>query len=113
MARDMRSRNLNRRVQFLRAEPVDDGYQFRPGPHEPYGSPILAAKDAISDRERFQAGTTAHEMTDRFVVRWTSFSSGITGKDRISCEGVTYGIVGLKELGRRQWIEITAARVDQ
>ena len=104
----MKGHNLDRRVQFLRAGMIDDGLQTRPGPHVPYGSPVAASKTPVSDGERFRAGTVAQEITDRFVVRYSALTASITGADRLVCEGVTYGIAGRKEIGRREGFEITA-----
>lgn len=103
---------LDRRIQFQRANIIDDGYQSRPGPHVAYGSPVWASKTPVSDGERFRADTVARDMTDRFVIRWSDWAAGITSADRLVCDGVSYGIIGRKELGRREGIEITAGRVD-
>lgn len=108
----MKNVNLDRRVVFLRAGEADDGYQTRPGPHVPYGRPVWASKTPVSDGERFRAGEVAQDMTDRFVVRYSALTASITGADRLICEGVTYGILGRKEIGRREGFEITAGRVD-
>lgn len=103
---------MDRRVQFLRAGIIDDGLQERLGPHVPYGSPVWASKTPISDGERVRADTVAQDRTDRFVVRYSALSASITGKDRLTCEGVTYGLVGKKEIGRREGFEITAVRIE-
>ena len=108
----MNAGRMDRRVQFLRAGIIDDGLQERLGPHVPYGSPVWASKTPISDGERVRADTVAQDRTDRFVVRYSALTASITGKDRLVCEGVTYGIAGRKEIGRREGIEITASRVD-
>ena len=103
---------LDRRVQFLRAAIIDGGMRQRRGDFLPYGSPVWASKTPISDGERFRADAVARDQTDRFVVRYSALTASITGKDRLICEGVTYGIAGRKEIGRREGIEITASRVD-
>lgn len=41
----------------------------------------------------------------RFIIRYTS---DITTKDRISFDSNTWDIRFLKEIGRREWLEITA-----
>ena len=107
----MKGVNLDRRVQFLRAGMIDDGYQTRPGPYEPHGVAVWASKRDISDRERFEQATVQSQAETRFQVRWSGFTADITSKDRLICEGQTYAIIGLKEIGRRVGIEITAARV--
>lgn len=103
--------DLDRRVHFLRAGVIDDGYQTRPGPYEPHGGPVWAARQFVRDAERYAASTVGVDAVARFTVRYSSFTAGITHKDRLTCEGRTYGIVGIKELGRRVGIEITASEV--
>ena len=111
--------HLDRRVQFLRLTLSNDEF----GPSEVWygderdnhGSRVWAKKTEVSDGERWRAGEVAAHVTSRFLVRWSSFTAGLTPKDRLICEGRTYDIVGIKETeGRRQWLEITAAaRIDQ
>jgi len=104
---------LDRRVQFLRAELVNDGYQTRPGPYDPHGHKVWASKTPVSDAEKFRADSVMRDMTDRFVVRYSSLTAGLQTSDRLVCDGVTYGIAGVKEIGRREGFEITAMRVDE
>jgi len=104
---------LDRRLQFRRFTLADGDF----GQEETWadhGSPVWAEKKDLSDTERWRAGEVAATVTTRFVVRWSTFTSALTPKDRLVCEGVTYSIVGIKEgMGRRQWLEITAsARTD-
>ena len=112
MATEPMARQLDRKVQFLRAGIIDDGIARQRGPFQPYGSPVLAGKTPVSDGERFRSGEVASTMTDRFVVRYSALTASITGSDRLTCDGVTYGISGKKEIGRRVGFEITAARID-
>lgn len=100
---------LDRRVQFLRAEVMDDGYQRTLGPHSPHGTPVWAARRDMSDAERFAAGSMRAAVMTRFTVRWSGFTAGIRPTDRLACDGRTYEIIGLKETGsRRSFIEISA-----
>ena len=108
----MNAGNMDRRVQFLRASEINDGYQTRLGPHEPYGSPVWASKKPISDGERFRGDAVMQDQSDRFVVRYSALTASLTLADRMTCEGVTYALSGKKELGRREGFEITAGRVD-
>ena len=109
----MNAGKLDRRVQFLRASSVDDGYQVRPGPYAVHGSPVWADRHQISDGERFRADAVYRDVTTRFTVRWSVFAAGITEQDRLTCEGLTFGIVGIKEIGRRDWLEITARTITE
>ncbi len=110
---------LDRRIQFRRGTLTDNGLSssFQWNTADPaadnHGTPVWAKKTEISDGERWRAGTVEASLTTRFVIRWSSFTADITAKDRLVCEGVTYNIVGIKEAeGRRQWLEITGARIN-
>lgn len=108
----MRAGDLDRLVQFLRASVEDDGYQSKPGPYVPYGGKVWAAKRDVSDSEKFAAGTLTAGITTRFQVRYSGHTASLTEADRLRCGGHTYAIVGIKELGRREGLEITCQRVE-
>lgn len=107
----MKAGRLDRRIQFLRSEMIDDGRQVRPGPYEPHGAPVWAERQLISDAERYAASTVGVDAVARFSMRHTSFTAGITHKDRLTCDDRIYAITGIKELGRRVGFEITASEV--
>lgn len=99
------------RVQVLRADRVFDGLQHRDGPHVAYGQPLWASMEPISDGERFRADSVGREMIVRFRVRLSAHSASITLSDRLECRGITYGVGGIKPLGRSGGFEITAKLV--
>jgi head-tail adaptor len=99
---------LDRRVQFLRASLVFNGLE-QVETFANHGTPIPAQKKDISDGERWRAGEVQAHITTRFQVRWSAFTAGLTPKDRLSTEGRTYDIFGIKELDRRRTLEISAA----
>lgn len=104
--------NLDRRIQFLRAALTDDGFG-QVEAFAPHGQPVPAERKDVSDGERLRAAEVQAHITTRFRVRWSAFTAGITPKDRLTTEGRTYDISGIKELNRRRTLEITAAaRVD-
>lgn len=70
---------------------------------------VWASKRDISDGEKFAASEVVAEMSTRFQIRWDQSWSDLNPKDRVVYEGRIYGIVGVKELGRRDGLEITAA----
>lgn len=109
----MEAGKLDRRVQFRRSLAQDDG--FTQGEvWTNLGAPVWASKRDVSDRERMAALEVSAVITTRFQVRHSSFTAGITPKDRLICEGLEYDITGIKEIGRRDGLEITArARPDQ
>ena len=107
----MRTGRLDRRVQFLRAARIDDGLQSRPGAFAALGQPVWAGKTPISDGERFRADTVMRDMSQRFLVRYSPLTASLALTDRILCEGETYAILGIKEIGRREGFEITAGGI--
>lgn len=70
---------------------------------------VWASKHDVSDTERLRAAEVGSNLTTRFVIRHSSTVADLNTKDRLTCEGLVYNIVGVKELGRREGIEITAA----
>lgn len=110
----MRAGALDRRIQFLRATAVDDGLATRPGSYLPHGDPVWAGRQDIRDGEKVAAGSIYGEVSCRFTVRSTTFTRGITTKDVLVEGRWHFEIIGLKDLGRRDGIEITAtARTDR
>lgn len=72
-----------------------------------------ASYEPLSDGERFRASETAANASARFVIRYGSTVADLNPKDRLTYNGDTYEIVHVKELGRREGLEITAnARAD-
>lgn len=105
----MSGHRLDRRIQFQRANTSDDGFA-EVKTFANYGQPVFGGKSDVSDGERARAGEVSAQITTRFVVRWSSFTSGISPEDQLVCDGFTYNITGIKEgSGRRQWLEITTA----
>lgn len=98
---------LDRRLEVLRAAPVDDGFGTGPALPILIGT-VWAGKRDVSDRERFANGTTEAGITTRFHVRWSAFAAAIRASDTLRCDGRAYGIVGIKEVGRHEGFEITA-----
>ena len=75
---------------------------------------VRASKTDISDAEKVRAQQVGAEITTRFQIRWSVNWSDLNPKDRVACDLREYEVVGVKEIGRREGIEITAcARADQ
>lgn len=100
--------DLDRRVQFRRAEMVQGGLGTTLV-FADHGSPVWARKRDVSDMERLRAAEVQAMVSARFMVRWSTFTAGITPKDRLVCGGREYDISGIKEIGRQEFLEITAA----
>jgi len=68
-----------------------------------------AEKTDVSDSERIAAAEVAAEITTRFRLLWSETYATVNPKDRITVGGRTYDIFGVKEIGFREGIEITAS----
>jgi len=108
----MEAGRLDRRVQFRRAV-IGTGPFGQVETWSDLGAPVWASKTDISDGERWRAGAVSAQVTTRFRIRWSLWAAEITPKDRLVCEGRSYEIAGIKEIGRREGLEMTAAaRID-
>ncbi len=70
---------------------------------------IWSSAAPVRDSERWQAGELAAHITMRFVLPWNALTSTIDPRDRIVFDGVIFDIAGVKEIGRREGVEISAA----
>ncbi|TDK35202.1 head-tail adaptor protein [Rhizobium deserti] len=71
-----------------------------------------ARKRDVSDGEKYASNQVAGVLMSRFVVRKDSVTRAVAVTDRISYDGATWEIFGIKDLddGRDRFIEITAIR---
>ena len=68
-----------------------------------------ASYEPLSDGEKFSASETAAEASARFVIRYSSAVADLDPKDRLTFDGVVYQILRVKEIGRREGLEITVS----
>lgn len=108
MARKIDAGDLDRRITLERYEMTRDEWG---NPIEGWAelAKVWAAKRDVSDTERLRGAEVGSTLTTRFVIRWSKKVADLNTKDQLVCEGLIYGVVGVKELGRREYIEITAA----
>lgn len=67
--------------------------------------------------QRYEESETELNASSQIVAKQTAkfradFIDGITSVDRLTCEGVTYNILGVVETGYREGLEITAEQVE-
>jgi hypothetical protein len=106
-SRALSATDLDRRISIWRSMPVDDGTATVPGEPSEIGKRSAKRSD-ISDGERFRAGELGQKLTTRWTVRSDALTRTIAGGDIIMHRGVTYDVVGTKEIpGRFVAIEIT------
>lgn len=103
----MRAGDLDRRVIIQRAATTTDDYNEPVQEWQTLVS-VRAAKLEISDGERFRAGEVYSDKAVRFKVRWQKALERLDTSDRVIFEDRVYDIVAVKEIGRRDGIEITA-----
>lgn len=69
---------------------------------------VWAAKMDIRPRERLAAQQVLATETTTFRIR---HRSDVTAQCRLVCEGQTYKVEGLAEVGRREGLDITATAI--
>ncbi len=100
---------LDRRVTILATAKDDDGFSSEPGVPAEVGKRWMSRVDA-SDGERMRAASFGTKITSRFVCRYDTLTATIRA-DTFSfvCDDLTYNVTGVKEIGRREGLEITTA----
>ena len=72
------------------------------------GAKAWASYTPVSDGERLRAAAIEQKAEARFVTRWSKALAGIDGQNRLRFEGADWQITGVKEIGRRRGLEISA-----
>ncbi|WP_075216157.1 phage head closure protein [Mongoliimonas terrestris] len=104
----MRASGLDRRIVIQRATTAPDAMNEPIQTWSKLAS-VLAAKEDIRDSERYSAGAVVAKITTRFRIRWSTTVADVSPTDRILFDGRVFDIVGTKEIGRREGVEITAS----
>lgn len=69
---------------------------------------VSAEATPLSDGERIRAAEVSAEISMRFVIRWSPLVEDVNPKDRVSYGGRLWNLWGVKEIGRREGLELTA-----
>ena len=104
----MQAGKLDRRITIERYSSSINDLGEEVGAWAPLAT-VWASKADIRDSERFSAQQVNSTITTRFQTRYLSMLADVNPKDRLTHGDMLYGIVSVKELGRREGIEITAA----
>lgn len=100
---------LDRRVTIERATIMTDDYGTATQTWAALAT-VWASVEWIRDGERWAAAQVVAEATLRVQTRYRDVKT----TDRLIYEDVVYNIVGVKEIGRRDGLEITCAgRADE
>jgi SPP1 family predicted phage head-tail adaptor len=63
----------------------------------------------VSDGERWRAGETLASKMCRFTIRYSLSVAILDPRDQIEYDGRVWDIQGVKEINRREFLELTAA----
>ncbi|WP_426043697.1 phage head closure protein [Caulobacter sp. DWR3-1-2] len=69
---------------------------------------VWASYEPVKDGERFRANETAATITARFQIRWSGLVASLSPADRLNFDNRSFDIVAVKEIGRREGLEISA-----
>lgn len=101
---------LDRRIVLQRATTTVNAF----GEEIPSWSAVAtvwASFRPVSDGEKWRAGIVEAREIARFRIRFSADVSDLAATDRLTMDGDVWSITGVKELGRRGGLEITAERV--
>ena len=104
----MRAGSLDRRITIERATESRDAFNSIVKAWATLTT-VWASKQETRDTERVASQEVGAEITTRFQIRWSSTVSDVNPKDRVIFDGRTYDIVGVKEIGRREGLELSAS----
>ncbi|RWN34168.1 MAG: head-tail adaptor protein [Mesorhizobium sp.] len=103
----MRIGNMNRRLVILRR--VQTGTDDLNSPVFEWQTLRTVWAEKINKKESEQYAPDLHQRyAVRLVTFRTRYFADISEVDRLECDGVTYDVKGLRELGFREGTEITA-----
>ncbi|WP_052269525.1 phage head closure protein [Leisingera sp. ANG-M6] len=107
------ARRLDRKVIFLEAVAGKNGLGEKRRDDWQELFTVPAGFEPVNDSERWQAGAVEQKADARFTVGYTARTAAITGENRLRFEGRDWRITGVKEIGRRRWLEFTAWKIRQ
>jgi SPP1 family predicted phage head-tail adaptor len=104
----MRPQQLDRRITLER---YGVAYNSDNEPTEAWAAlaTVWASATPVSDGERVRAAEVGATISMRFQIRYSAAVADLSPKDRIVYDGRTFDITNIKEIGRREGLEISAA----
>jgi len=99
---------MDRRITLRRATFTQDGFGEAIATWANLAT-VPAQFMPVSDAEKWKNDEVSAEMTARFRIRFSSTTSTLNPKDRLIFDGLEHDIHGVKEIGRRDFLEITAS----
>jgi SPP1 family predicted phage head-tail adaptor len=103
----MHAGQLDRRITILRATVAADAFNEQVQTWEDIAT-VWAHAAPVMDAEKQRAGETLASKSYRFTIRYSSDVADVDPRDRVTFDGRTYDVQGVKQIGRREGLEITA-----
>lgn len=103
----LRAGNLNRRLTLLRPTLAPNGFGESVETFAATAT-VWASYEPLSDAEQRRAAEVGATMTARFQIRLSSQVVDCDPTWRATCDGRSFDIVGVKEIGLREGLEISA-----
>jgi SPP1 family predicted phage head-tail adaptor len=99
---------LDRRVTLLARVLGKNGYNENVETWPEPGVEVWASYEPVKDAERLRAAEVAASITARFQIRWSPDVAAVDPTWRLTFEDRSHDIVAVKEIGRREGLEISA-----
>jgi len=107
----MRMGELDQRITVLAPVTAKNGLgEARASSWDPVTT-VWAKHVPLSDGERWRAGAVEQKADARFTVRYSPTMAAVDGTHRLTFAGATWQVTGVKPVGRRRWLELTAWRM--
>lgn len=103
----MKAGRLDRRISVLRKTITQNSYGEEVVAWATLYTVWASARPAAS-RESYKENQYQGAADTVFSVRWSETSKAVTVEDAISFDGRTYDITGVREIGRREGLELDA-----
>lgn len=103
----MQAGQLDRRLTLRRNTPTTDDFGGEVAQWADLAT-VWASKEDVRDAERVRAQQVGASITTRFKIRPLDGGERPSVKDQVQCEGLTYEVAAVKELGRRIGWELSA-----
>lgn len=102
----MQAGKLDRRATLQTKSTAQDSSGEELGTPTTIGT-VWASKADLTGREFLNAQAVHAEVTTRFQIRWRS---DVEAEVQIVCEGLTYDVLSVAEIGRREGLELLCKR---
>ena len=104
----MQAGRLDRRISIERNTPTRNDLN-EDIPSWSVLATVWASKEDVRDTERQRAAESGQVITTRWQIRWSSDVASVDGRDRVVHGDRVYQIQGVKEIGRREGLELTTS----